>query len=68
MVAATIRAPGERRHAAIIMGAAVGKGITVAVVETVRGPVDLGNLGQTHDANCFIDPVRYFTPAKGGAS
>jgi predicted metal-dependent phosphotriesterase family hydrolase len=112
----------------------------VAVVETVRGPVDLGNLGQTlmhehvyvlstehasrgyaasmvlaHDANCFIDyfgaahdaaraaaapnwhyehitddvlpalladgvtqeqidtmmvenPVRYFTPAKGGAS
>jgi hypothetical protein len=38
------------------MGAAVGKGITVAVVETMRGPVDLGNLG------------RYFTPAKDGAS
>jgi predicted metal-dependent phosphotriesterase family hydrolase len=63
----------------------------MAVVETVRGPVDLGNLGQTlmheHitddvlpallaagvtqaqiDTMMVENPVKYFTPAKGGAS
>jgi phosphotriesterase-related protein len=53
------------------MGAAVGKGNAVAAVETVRGPVDLGDLGQTlmHE-HVFVmeNPVRYFTPARDGAS
>ena len=66
VVAATIRTPGERRHAAIIMAdpaigpltpfcgpetlppdSVVGKGDLMAVVESVRGPVNLGSLGQT---------------------
>src|SRR6266568_8345331 len=43
----TDTAPLTRSRPLERLGAAVGKGITVAVVETMRGPVDLGNLGQT---------------------
>ena len=39
----------------------------MAVVETMRGPVDLGNLGQI-DTMMVENPVRYFTPTKDGAS
>ena len=39
----------------------------MAVVESVRGPVDLGSLAQI-DTMLIENPVRYFTPAKGGAA
>jgi predicted metal-dependent phosphotriesterase family hydrolase len=59
VVAATIRAPGERRHAVIIMGAAVGKGNAVAAVETVRGPVDLDYLTELADAGVLLGMDRF---------
>ena len=41
----------------------------MAVVETMRGLVDLGNLGQEQiDTMMVENPVRYFTPATDGAA
>jgi len=40
----------------------------MASVETVRGPVELGNLGQTLMHELIENPVRYFTPASGGGA